>query len=139
MRAALNTNLGRAAPRSPPTDSPAACGRRSCPLRCSAAYPAIVVGAQRKRLDRLTARWRARHDASLPDPASRPLADPEREALAARAFPYRSITPEDYVAQHGDAMGGFTYDDAAYTDAELDAWVLEVGRLLRVHRSARGR
>jgi hypothetical protein len=86
----------------------------------------------RQRLDELTGRWRARHDARRA--AERPRADPDREALARRAFPYRETSPADYVAAHGDDMVGFTYDDATYTDADLDAWLLEVGRLLRARR-----
>jgi hypothetical protein len=38
------------------------------------------------------------------------------------------------VAEHGTRMTGFTYDDVRYTDPELDAWLLEVGRLLRLRR-----
>ena len=83
------------------------------------------------RLDRLTARWRERHDAHRPDAGARPRANPGREALARRGFPYRDVTPADYVAEHGAAMVGFTYDDESYADAELDAWIIEVGRLLR--------
>ena len=80
----------------------------------------------------LTDRWRARHDARLPvDP---PPADPEREAMAARAFPYREVSPADYVRRHEDDMIGFTYDEARYADPELDAWLTEVGRLLRERR-----
>ncbi len=86
----------------------------------------------RQRLEDLTDRWRARHDARLP--ADRPQADPEREALALRAFPYRTSSPADYVAKHGPDMAGFTYDEARYADPELDAWLLEVGRLLRDRR-----
>lgn len=86
----------------------------------------------RDRLRTLTDRWRARHEARVP--AERPEADPEREALAARAFPFRSTTPATYVAEHGSAMAGFTYDEARYADPELDAWLLEVGRLLRAGR-----
>ena len=98
-----------------------------------------MTGPERERLDRLTERWRARRDASRPGLASRPAAGPEREALAARAFPYRTMAPIEYVARHGDAMRGFTYDDATYADAALDAWLLEVGRLLRARRDASGR
>lgn len=94
--------------------------------------------SRREQLRRLTARWRARHDAARPDPASRPAAEPEREAFATRAFPYRTVAPAEYVARHGDDMGGFTYDDAAYSDAGLDAWLLEVGRLLRARGSRAG-
>lgn len=83
----------------------------------------------RRRLTQLTDRWRARHDARLP--TERPAADAARELLAARAFPFRELSPADYVADHGDAMPGFTYDEARYADPDLDAWLAEVGRLLR--------
>jgi hypothetical protein len=86
----------------------------------------------RDRLGQLTDRWRARHDARRP--VDRPPADPAREALAARAFPVDSVAPADWVAEHGDDMIGFTYDEARYTDPDLDAWLTEVGRLLRARR-----
>ena len=88
----------------------------------------------RSRLDALTARWRARHEAKRPDPDGRPAAEPEREALAANAFPYRTVEPAAYVGAHGIDMVGFTYDEARYADPDLDAWLLEVGRLLRENR-----
>ena len=90
--------------------------------------------ASRERLDQLTDRWRARHDARRPEAGDRPRADSARELLARRAFPYRSVTPAAYVAEHGAAMPGFTYDDESYADPELDAWLLEVGHLLRAGR-----
>ena len=88
----------------------------------------------RGRLEQLTRRWRARHDARRPANDDRPAADPQREALAAGAFPFRTETPAAYVAVHGANMIGFTYDEARYADPELDAWLLEVGRLLRPDR-----
>lgn len=88
----------------------------------------------RQRLEQLTRRWRARHDAARPADDARPPADPEREALAARAFPYRTVEPAAYVEAHGADMVGFTYDEARSADADLDAWLLEVGRLLRERR-----
>ena len=90
--------------------------------------------SRRDRLDNLTDRWRARHDARRPHAGDRPAAAFAREFLAARAFPYKTVTPEAYVAEHAAAMTGFTYDDERYADAELDAWLLEVGRLLREER-----
>ena len=87
---------------------------------------------ERDRLRGLTKRWRARRD--LRPRGERPHADTEREALARRAFPFHSVTPERYVAEHGDEMPGFTYDEARYADPELDAWLLEVGPLLRARR-----
>jgi hypothetical protein len=84
------------------------------------------------RLQELTDRWRRRHDARRP--LERPPADPDREALAARAFPFREETPAAYVDAHGSGMSGFTYDDARYADPALDAWLTEVGRLLRARR-----
>jgi hypothetical protein len=88
----------------------------------------------RDRLEELTDRWRQRHDARRPVADARPAASAERAALAARAFPYRSVTPAAYVADHGAAMTAFTYDDERYDDQALDAWILEVGRLLRTRR-----
>jgi hypothetical protein len=92
--------------------------------------------AKRSDLDRLTRRWRERHDARRGVDDFRPRANPGREALARRGFPYRDLTPAEYVAEHGAAMVGFTYDDESYADAALDAWILEVGRLLREQREA---
>lgn len=89
---------------------------------------------RREQLERLTDRWRARHDARRPARDDRPSADPAREELASRAFPFRTVTPADYVAEHGADMTAFTYDEARYADADLDAWLLEVGRLLRGDR-----
>jgi hypothetical protein len=63
--------------------------------------------------------------------ADRPVASSERQALASRAFPYRTLSPAEYVARHGADMTAFTYDDERYDDPDLDAWLLEVGRLLR--------
>ena len=90
--------------------------------------------ASREELTRLTDRWRLRHDARRPATDERPPADPDREALAARSFPVASVDPAAYVAEHGSGMTAFTYDDARYADPELDAWLLEVGRLLRLRR-----
>jgi hypothetical protein len=89
--------------------------------------------SKRSDLDRLTRRWRERHDARRGGDL-RPRANPGREALARRGFPYRDVTAADYVAEHGAAMVGFTYDDESYADPALDAWILEVGRLLREQR-----
>jgi len=90
--------------------------------------------AKRSDLDRLTRRWRERHDARRAGDDLRPRANPGREALARRGFPYRDLTPAAYVADHGPAMVGFTYDEESYADVELDAWIVEVGRLLREQR-----
>lgn len=64
------------------------------------------------------------------------MAPAARQELAARAFPYRSVSPAAYVAEHGGEMIGFTYDDERYADPDLDTWLLEVGRLLRAPRRA---
>ena len=80
----------------------------------------------------LTDRWRIRR--ADRQAAPRPSAEPDREALAARAFPFRSQSPAAYVAEHGQDMIGFTYDEERYADPDLDAWLVEVGRLLRARR-----
>jgi|SRR6185503_6709846 len=94
----------------------------------------FATNTNRTNLDRLTARWRARHDLRREGDPFRPRANPGREALARRGFPYRDVTPADYVAEHGADMAGFTYDDESYADADLDAWIVAVGDLLREQR-----
>ncbi|HLY35548.1 MAG TPA: hypothetical protein VKU35_02435 [Candidatus Limnocylindria bacterium] len=94
-----------------------------------------------RRLDELTNRWRTRHETrrARRDEAGTPRepADAERLERACRAFPYRETTPSAYVAAHGDGMTAYTYDDYAYPDVELQAWLDEVGRLLRRAASRR--
>jgi hypothetical protein len=92
--------------------------------------------SERRRLATLTARWRQRHDARRPNPAERPLASAARESQAATTFPFRDASAAEYVAAHGEAMIGFTYDDVRYRDPVLDAWLLDVGRILRERRGA---
>ena len=91
--------------------------------------------ARKQRLQELTRRWQERRDERRRlqdrDGTPREAADPVRAARAASAFPFRRMTPADYVARHGSEMVGFTYDDYAYADAALQAWLDEVGRLLR--------
>lgn len=96
---------------------------------------ATISPVTRQRLGELTDRWRRRHEVRRRSGDARPWADADREALALRSFPFRAESPAAYVAEHGDAMSGFTYDDARYADADLDAWLLEIGRLLRERRS----
>ena len=62
---------------------------------------------------------------------ARPPADLEREARAAAHFPWRSQTPAAYAATHSAAMMGYTYDAYTYRDIELEAWLRELGTLLR--------
>jgi hypothetical protein len=99
--------------------------------------------SRHQRLEELTDRWRARHESlrARRDAAGLPRqeADPERLDRARRGFPYRDITPADYVARHGSEMAAYTYDDYAYPDAELQAWLDEVGRLLRAAPQKRRR
>lgn len=89
-----------------------------------------VVDDPRVRLDRLTDRWRARHAARLAVEGRQP-ADAQREARARDLFPWREQSPAAYAAAHGAAMVGYTYDAYTYTDADLDAWLLELGAALR--------
>lgn len=88
-----------------------------------------------ERLRHLIARWRersqdrrrSREAAQVP----REPADPDRLDRARRLFPYNEMTPAAYVATHGAAMVGYTYDDYEYPDPALQDWLDEVGRLLR--------
>jgi hypothetical protein len=93
-----------------------------------------VTESRRQRLDRLTGRWRARHEARVLA-EGRPRADREREARARAFFPWRTESAAEYAATHGAAMVGYTYDAYSYEDGELEAWLRQLGDLLR----ARGR
>jgi len=94
-----------------------------------------MTDPRRAGLDRLTDRWRARHEARLAT-GERPRADSEREARAGAAFPWRTQTPAAYAATYGTAMIGYTYDAYTYADPALEAWLRELGELLRAR--ARG-
>lgn len=94
--------------------------------------------SRRERLDQLTQRWHERHERRADERRAsgsvREPADPERAAVAAAAFPFRELPAAEYVTRHGDQMTAFTYDDYTYPDPELQAWIDEVGRLLRQRR-----
>jgi hypothetical protein len=89
-----------------------------------------------RHLNELTNRWRARHavrrEAKSREGVAREPADPERLARALRLFPYLEMSPTEYVDRHWSSMTAYTYDDYSYPDAELQAWLDEVGRLLRL-------
>jgi hypothetical protein len=91
-----------------------------------------VTDPRRRRLDCLTERWRARHEARVLA-EGRPAADAEREARATTSFPWRTQSAADYAAAHGAAMAGYTYDAYSYSDPALEAWLRELGELLRLH------
>ena len=88
---------------------------------------------RRERLEELTDRWRARHEARLErDP--RQAADAEREARASTLFPWQTESAAEYAARYGAAMTGYTYDAYTYSDRKLEAWLRELGEILRRRR-----
>ncbi len=89
-----------------------------------------MTDARRRHLDDLTNRWRSRHEARRLSEGPAP-ADPEREARARSFFPWTTQTPAEYGAQHGAAMVGYTYDAYTYADPALQAWLVELGEILR--------
>jgi hypothetical protein len=93
-----------------------------------------VTDLRREQLKRLTDRWRSRHEARVAA-EGRPPADPQRESRARAFFPWQVETPAEYAATYGSAMVGYTYDAYTYADPQLEAWLHELGELLR----ARGR
>ena len=93
------------------------------------------MDGRRRTLDELTRRWRSRRDLRRKaGGGERPPAEPEREARARAAFPYGTMTALEYAERHADDMIGFTFDEYTYADAELDAWLRELGALLRRRR-----
>ncbi len=92
--------------------------------------------ARRSRLEELTDRWRERHESRL-EADGPPAADAERETRASTSFPWRTESPAEYAARYGAAMIGYTYDAYTYTDPKLEAWLRELGEILR-QRGSRG-
>jgi hypothetical protein len=92
-----------------------------------------MPGSSRPHLERLIGRWRLRHEARL-DASPRPPADEDREARADTLFPWRAESPAAYAARHGAAMTGYTYDAYSYRDPALEAWLRELGEILRRRR-----
>jgi hypothetical protein len=84
----------------------------------------------------LTDRRRVRHEARVAS-EGRPRADHEREDRASASFPWRTQSPAEYAAIHGTEMVGYTYDAYTYADPQLEAWLLELGAVLRTR--GRGR
>lgn len=89
-----------------------------------------MTDSRRERLEQLTDRWRARHEARVAQ-GPRPAADAERESRALAFFPWQTETPAEYAARYGAAMTGYTYDAYSYSDARLEAWLGELGEILR--------
>jgi hypothetical protein len=92
-----------------------------------------MTEARRDRLERLTDRWRGRHDARRQADPLQP-ADPARAARAEAFFPWLTTSPAEYAATYGAAMTGYTYDAYTYDDPALQAWLHELGDLLRLYR-----
>ena len=65
------------------------------------------------------------------DAGARPPADAEREKRADAYFPWHAETPAEYAARYGAAMIGYTYDAYTYSDPDLQAWLRELGAILR--------
>jgi hypothetical protein len=96
--------------------------------------------ARGARLDRLTERWHARHRAREATRAAagapRAPADDERAARARARLPWRDVSPADYLARHGADIVAYTYDAYLYEDPELQAWIDELGQLIRARDAA---
>jgi hypothetical protein len=63
-------------------------------------------------------------------PDEREPASPGYESAARRLFPIEEMSPERYVALHGDGWGAGTIFTVRFADPETDAWVRRAGELL---------
>lgn len=64
------------------------------------------------------------------DPERLPLATEEMEARVRRTFPL-DTPPEVFAARDGHGWLDFPFDRYRYRDARLQAWLREVGAILR--------
>lgn len=49
---------------------------------------------------------------------------------AVKRFPWRDMSPEEWVARHGHSIGCFSYHRYRYRNQELGVWMCRVGELL---------
>jgi hypothetical protein len=63
-------------------------------------------------------------------PDQREPATPIYEETARELFPIREMSPERYVALHGDGWFAGTIFTVRFADPEMDAWVRRAGELL---------
>jgi hypothetical protein len=63
-------------------------------------------------------------------PDKREPAGPSYERTARELFPIGEMSPERYVALHGDRWGAGTIFTVRFADSEMDAWVRRAGELL---------
>ncbi|HEY1691645.1 MAG TPA: hypothetical protein VGG39_05770 [Polyangiaceae bacterium] len=63
-------------------------------------------------------------------PNARPLADPEREALAAR-WRSEGLPPEEWAAHYGHTVLASSFADYRYAARGLDDWIQRVHAVLR--------
>jgi hypothetical protein len=63
-------------------------------------------------------------------PNDRPLADPEREAIAAR-WRSEGLPPEEWAARYGHTVGSSSFADYRYAARGLDDWIQRVHAVLR--------
>jgi hypothetical protein len=63
-------------------------------------------------------------------PDTREPAAPDYEEMALRLFPIGEMSPERYVALHGDGWLAGTIFTVRFADPEMDAWVRRAGALL---------
>ena len=66
----------------------------------------------------------------MPPPNDRPLADPEREAIAAR-WRSEGLPPEEWAARYGHTVGSSSFADYRYAARGLDDWIQRVHAVLR--------
>ena len=64
--------------------------------------------------------------------------DREYDEEAEAQFPWRRMTPEEWVARYGHTVGCFSLHRFRYRDAELGQWVRRVSELLSLGSRGRG-
>lgn len=60
----------------------------------------------------------------------RPWASELEEESARGLRPHHKMTPEEFVARFSQDIGCFSLHTVRYSDPELDAWILRLGRIL---------
>lgn len=64
--------------------------------------------------------------------------DRENDEEADSQFPWKQMTPEEWVARHGHTVGCFSLHQYRYKNVELGQWIRRVHELLSFESRGRG-
>jgi hypothetical protein len=68
---------------------------------------------------------------SIQDMSNKPICNPDHEKFYATQFPWQTMSVEEYAARHSHTIGAFSLDSYSFSDQRFDAWMTQLGAILR--------